>query len=182
MFNTIECVSYLPCDTVCRTVPTPIDTKPCHPQKNKNMEDTMNTNVNVSPTISMTDRNISGARSALSNRLCNLRHEKEDNLARTFFIYDDEAPKTKEELIARITEGKFEIAKRFQDDEVNDYDHISIWDKIEWRSVPADKVGYTAALKKLREAYKDADLIVDVCDPETKGLEAVTNFKSMSFV
>lgn len=90
-----------------------------------------------------------------SARLRHIKSEKHGELKRKFGLVDDESPRTPEEIVARITAGKFIILPEAT------YDSGSRFARFQWRdpSLKEDRAGYEAADKDLDAAYdlaKDA--------------------------
>lgn len=91
-----------------------------------------------------------------THRLSRIKSEKHSELKRKFGLEDDDAPRSAEEIVARITAGKFIILPK----ELDQYTS-SRFARFQWRdpSVKEDRVGYEAADKDLDAAYalaKDA--------------------------
>lgn len=72
-----------------------------------------------------------------------------------FGMMDDEAPQTMEELLARITAGKYVLPEKYKDSSA--YSALSY---IKWRdpAIVEDKAGYKAAKADLNAAYEKIQL------------------------
>lgn len=91
-----------------------------------------------------------------THRLSRIKSEKHSELKRKFGLVDDDEPRTAEEIVARITAGKFIVLP----EGANSYSG-SRFARFQWRdpSLKEDRAGYEAADKDLDAAYalaKDA--------------------------
>lgn len=116
------------------------------------------------------------ARTALRNDLAGQFNHHDDKL-RSHFRISVDTPDTVENAVERIKAGKYTLADK---NDRNSYGH---WvHDIKWRAPGEDKdqVGYDAAFKKLRVAYRHA--IQDVlCDPLEKAKSSVRRFETETF-
>lgn len=112
------------------------------------------------------------AKQYLIRRLDSLESDKQVKLMRAFGMVDDESPNTPKELLKRIQDGKFFIAKH-----VENVRAFSPIDYFIWRdpSVKKDHDGYVAALDVLKEKSQQARDIIVVKNQE-EGLKALQDF------
>jgi len=119
-------------------------------------------------------------RDHLVSRLHSVRGEKLTELRNAFGIGEMPAPRTPDEMVERIKEGKFKVKNM---DELSDGDYnefyYSPWRYITWAdpSVKEDRPGYEAAEKKLEKLYDDTRDEIVVLDVD-KGLAALRQFES----
>lgn len=131
-------------------------------------ENNMNTSIQVAVNDDQTKR-------YLKDRLYAVTHEKRTALSRKFGMIDDEAPRTANELIKRITDGKYVIRKDRGDSRTYS-DSLAY---INWRdpAVTKDEAGFDAAndkLEKAQTAVKDQIVVLDA----EKGLAALQTFEA----
>lgn len=117
---------------------------------------------------------ISPEKDRLLSRARDIYSQKDQQARKDFHMDDDTAPSTPEELIERITTGKYAL--------IPEKDRRSYWSAmncIKWRDpkFPADKDGYTAAEEKLDKLYDAAKDEIIVYDPE-KALASLRAFES----
>jgi len=112
----------------------------------------------------------------LSNRVETIWYQKHDALRKQFGFQDDAAPVTAQEIVDRITAGKF-VLKADSKDKRN-YDSVRY---IQWRdpTVKEDQAGFDAAMKLFEKAVQDTRDIVAIDTPinalaAVKALEAWT--------
>lgn len=109
--------------------------------------------VTAAPTESETQR------SYLVDRLRTAFRTKDAALERKFGLRDDEEPRTFDEMIQRIKDGKYRLADGYKSDQ-------KLWEGpqyyIRWRSVDKDQAGYDAAETILKTAYQAAMDIIKV--------------------
>lgn len=115
------------------------------------------------------------ARNYLRERARSIREETSAILQRQFGLLDDTAPKTANELVARIKDGKY-VIKADRGDKETYGDGMQY---IRWRD-PAkteDKAGYKTAFDALHKQYMAAKDAIIVMDPK-EGLTALQAFES----
>lgn len=163
----------------CEDVPT---------QKEETRENTMDTTARET-------------RDYLLRRLERLFCSKQEDLRKKFDLYHSPFPKSPDQLVQMIKDGKFKIAKRHTDAQIianaedngmefaddaakQEYlkDHFtyrSIYDYIEFDDgVKVDRKGYDEAEKVLRGEYAKARDAIVVLDAE-KGLAALQAFEAL---
>lgn len=115
-------------------------------------------------------------RKFLSNSLYEAFTGKKYALKKKFGLTYDEAPRSFEELLARIQAGKYVIDDK--DTKKKTYDPLAY---IVWRdpSVKEDQDGYDAAKAELRKAYDKAEEDIRILAPEA-GLASLRAFKDIS--
>lgn len=110
----------------------------------------------------------------LKGRAYRIRDDKQTELRKQFSMDADKAPETPEELIARFKEDRFTLVEK---------EKRNLWSgvygSIIWKDpkVPADPVGYEAALKELDKSYQkimDTIMIAEAAD----ALKAVQDFEA----
>jgi len=110
----------------------------------------------------------------LKGRAYRVRDNKQTELRTKFSMDADLAPQTPEEIVERITEGRFTLLEK----DKRPY-YASAFNNIIWRDpkVPADPVGYEAAVKELEKEYQkimDTIMIAEAAD----ALKAVQDFEA----
>lgn len=98
------------------------------------------------------------ARSYFKNRIAQISNEKGYALRKQFGLQDDEAPKTMEDLVKRIQDGKYSIPKEYEGKILYDPTRY-----IKWRdpAVKEDQAGYDAAEYTFeKEADKARDAVM----------------------
>lgn len=121
---------------------------------------------------------ISPEKTYLSRRLDNIEYNVERSLPKKFGLQDDDRPRTPNDLIARITSGKYVVAKGRENTKV--YDPM---DFIRWRD-PAtveDQVGHEAAVAKLHADAQAARDVIVVKDLDS-GLKALQDFETANLI
>lgn len=127
------------------------------------------------------DSDLSKARERFASRIETLYDIKSAALRVTFFIDSDEAPRSLDEALQRIADGK--VIKWDADKQKK---KASSWcgyawsDMLEWRSQPADQAGFDKAKDALRAAREDA-LDIILTQDEKAGFEALQSFKTWTF-
>lgn len=102
-------------------------------------------------------------------------------LRKLYRIDDDEAPKTMDDLLARLKDGKFVFDnEKYKDREF--YYASDIISRVRWRdpNAPADKAGFAAAEELLNKAFTALTDEIIVSDPKD-ALEALKAFEAKSF-
>jgi hypothetical protein len=110
----------------------------------------------------------------LLNRVRSIRADKESMLLTRYNIVDDPAPVSAEELVERITQGKYIITPK----DPRRYDY-SPFDRITWRD-PAkvkDEAGHLKALEVLQAMKTKVKDAIWIGTPED-GLKAVQEFEA----
>lgn len=99
-------------------------------------------------------------------------------LKRQFGLADDVAPKTVEEMLARIAAGKYVLPEKHKD--LSPYCSVSY---IRWRdpSVKEDKDGYLAARKALEDEFSTAEEAARLL-PIAEATKAMQDFKSWKYI
>lgn len=116
----------------------------------------------------------------LLGRLNSLMFNIENELAKTFGIYDS-PPRTAEDLVNRIKEGKYEILdRRNQDyDDYDDRDDLPYASKF-FRWTKKDQAGYDAALERANKAKIAAQDAIWIKGAAT-GLKILQEFEATDF-
>jgi len=154
---------FAPCTNTQEAVPCNPGCIPCKPQKK---ETTMYVD---------NDKHIESSKiNYLSQRVSGIWYIKHAELMRQFGLVDDEAPSSAQEIVDRITSGKY-VLKADTKDKKN-YDPIRY---IRWRdpAVKEDQDGLDAAMKLLDKARQDTIDTVAIDTPinalaAVKALEA----------
>lgn len=109
----------------------------------------------------------------LKGRAYRIRDDKQTELRKTFSMDADAAPATAEELVERITEGRYTLMEK----DKRPY-WMTAFNAIIWKDpkVPADPVGYEAALKTLDAEYVKVIDTIMVAEP-VDALAAVQAFE-----
>lgn len=121
-------------------------------------------------------------REYLLNQLSEAYVVKDHEAAKTFFLNDDKTPSDGEEMVARITAGKFildtDAIKAVKNGKYF-YNHSGALLGITWRdpAKPADKDGYKAFMEKLQKSYKVTQRTINIGSP-ADGLAALNTFES----
>jgi hypothetical protein len=99
-------------------------------------------------------------RDYLSERLHTVYMEKDEAARRTFGLQDDERPKTIEEAVQRIKDGKYTITPK------TPHVYYSTWDRLRWRDpeVKEDNKGYEAEEKELDKKYQEIKDTIMISD------------------
>lgn len=120
---------------------------------------------------------ISEQRSYLRERAYTIRGEKATEIEIAFGLQDDKDPRTTNEFIQRIKDGKYIIAGNKGDQRT--YYPLQ---NIRWRDPEKkeDQVGNDAALDKLSKAFEDLFDEINVKTP-AEGLAAIRAFQSATF-
>lgn len=130
--------------------------------------------------ITVPPTEVQDQRKYLEKRLDQLFYAKDEPLYRHFGLDDDAAPYSPVEFKKRIDEGKFQIrGVDFDQEHAARYDHWHWTDLIAWRdpAKKADRDGYDAARKDLREKKQNTLDIIKIDDPKA-GLEALKAFEA----
>lgn len=149
-------LSFAPCTTIAGSVP-------CQKKETKMYVDN--------------DKHIESSKiNYLTQRADNLWYTQHDKLRKQFGLIDDDAPQTAQEIVDRITSGKY-VLKVDTKDKKN-YDPVRY---ISWRdpTVKADQAGFDAAMKLFEKAKQDTMDIIAIDTPmnalaAVKALEAWT--------
>lgn len=117
------------------------------------------------------------ARQYIEGRLMVIYHNKSGALQKDFGLVDDERPTTAKELIARITEGKFQVSE-----DKMERDSYSPIDYFRWRdpSVKEDKAGYDTAINTMKAAKTEVEDTIMVGTP-SDALTALKAFEGKTF-
>jgi hypothetical protein len=174
--------------TVCTLPCEPAVSAPCNnPRKKKENNMGYNnseTRVNIQASSAPVRDPILEAKDHLSVRLNDMAYKKLPELRKAFGLVNDEDPKTPDELIQRIKDGKFVLPSTEDQEKNRERDfYSSAWSFIEWRdpSVKRDQSGYAAAKDKLNAAATQVRDIIMVKTPED-GLAALQAFEAQSFL
>lgn len=160
---------------------------PCPPtattKRAKKEEETMSTSyINISNDQKQSDEMTKTE--YLLGRIRNAYYAKSSELRTFFKLDDDDAPTSPKELVERIQAGAFELPKpRFEDSDDRDedfYDYCNPIRNIRWRSGPADRAGYEAADKKLKDALQAGKDTIMIGTP-AEGLATLQAFESATF-
>lgn len=102
------------------------------------------------------------------------KDEKLEALRKQFGLTDDTTPQSEQELVDRITSGKFILDENSKD--LYQYSLGNIIRGITWRdpAIKKDQAGFDAAKKTLLAAYEQAEFAI-MTDP-SKGADAVNTF------
>lgn len=100
----------------------------------------------------------------LKGRAYRIRDDKQTELRKQFSMDANAAPVTPEEAIERIVEGRYTLVEKDKRSW-----HMGVYGAIIWRDpkVPADPVGYEAAMKELDKAYQkvvDTIMVAEAVD------------------
>ena len=138
-------------------------------------EETMNYNIATPLTESEQQRNYMTVRlvTAESNQVQKIREK---------YRIDAPAPKTKADLLARLTGGKFTIEDDYFDKngDLKEYENIKYAFTWEDPTNPADTAGYKSAKALLKQAFMDAKDAI-VVKPVEDGLAALKAFETQTF-
>lgn len=102
-------------------------------------------------------------------------YSKDEALERHFGVRDDETPRTTEDALERIKEGKFQLRSK------EDRGFFDSWeDSIRWRhpDTKKDTEGYRAASEKLKKHFARVQQDVS-CDSLEKAKAAVRAFEDL---
>lgn len=90
-------------------------------------------------------------RNYLDNRIYLTTEAKDIELSRAYGLLDDGHPKSAEEMIQRITEGKYILRPNNEDED--GWGHYA-WERIRWRdpAMKEDRAGYKAAMATVSAA------------------------------
>jgi hypothetical protein len=115
----------------------------------------------------------------LRDRLSIVNYEKDRKLMKAYGLMDDDIPATLDEMIERLTSGKF-VVPEDKKKRVSYLTNIVSW--IEWRDpeVKRDKEGYKEASEKLSKAFNETLDTIVISDPKA-GLEALQAFENTEF-
>jgi len=95
----------------------------------------------------------------LLQRASNVKYKIQEDLRIKFGLNDDETPHTAQELVDRITSGKYILPTEKEAELLNDrcWPYPSAMAGIKWRdpAVKEDRAGYKAAEKQLETAFDD---------------------------
>lgn len=121
------------------------------------------------------------ARKRFSSRVEEIYHAKSLVLNKQFFIDGDETPRTLDEALQRIADGKVvKWDSEKQKKKGTSWSGYAWSEMLEWRSQPADQAGFDKAKDVLRAAREDT-LDIVLTQDEKAGLEALTSFKAWTF-
>lgn len=122
---------------------------------------------------------VNSARQALRNTLWNVNMEYTSAMEKKYGLRDEDLPKSAEDLIAKIKEGKFTAP----DTSAEDYDA----EDYRWRpyfglkfrdpSMKKDRPGYEKAVEAMRDEKTAIELKVSVLEP-AEALKFVESFKA----
>jgi len=112
----------------------------------------------------------------LRDRLCNVFNDGRRALAGKFYLLEDNAPQTAKQFVERIQEGKFQLPTT-DDNGITAYGTGPYGLIYRDPAQVADKDGYEAALKLLRDAKQEAIDVVNTLD-ETQSLQALKDFQA----
>lgn len=130
-------------------------------------------------TVANTDTNLS--RQYLKDRLEDVSREHKKQLRKDFFIDEPAAPKTATEALALIAAGKFLPIDPVKDAAKAESDWSYSWSRaIDWRTKPADTIGFVIAEDALTKARRDTRDAIMALEP-AKGLDALNAFKAQTF-
>lgn len=146
--NTIDSLDYCvpnEAPSLAKAIPKLDAMKAMKTKRNEDMHVSQDVDVTVHEKTSETQR-----RKYFLSRLLESFYTKSNAAQKTFGLIDDNAPRTVNELIARITAGKFVVPE-----ERKDYDSFEPLRYLRWRdpAVKADQPGFDALNTKL-EALK----------------------------
>lgn len=185
------------CDT---QVPTKGSWADCKAQPSKSLTLVKETQVNAPTSVCQIKAPYSKEQEAtehLLDRLYKSYEDKRIDLKKQFGLVDEDAPKTRKDLIERITQGKYQITPAGQAQDVlnekmngilpniaemlgTDY-LLASW-AIRWRdpSKAEDLEGFDAAIKRRDAAYDKATTIILVKSGD-EAIKAVEDFELQSF-
>lgn len=167
----------------CCNASIPQPHKSCVKEKESNMYNNKSVNVDLNIETNIAKSQDLIKTSYLENELYAVSYAKEKDARKVFYMDADQAPTTPKEYVERIKAGTFTFKDRFTNADgewLNGYGGCYTADyAIEWRTVPADKVGYKAALDKVKVAMKDAERTIKIGTP-AEGLAALKAFEAMT--
>lgn len=114
----------------------------------------------------------------LLNELSGVEDRQETKLRKQYGLMDDDEPRTFNELMARLKDGKYFIPDDKKDKDAWGYG----LNLVKWRdpAVKEDQKGFEAAQKIMRVSYTDAIRTIKISDPK-EGLAALKSFESATF-
>ena len=121
-------------------------------------------------------------RDYLSSRAYRIQTNKESELYRQFGIWENEPPKTRNELMQRIKDGKF-VIRRNEDEDYDDDDSCNFFStNVIWRDpeVKKDFEGLETAKKTLTSYYTSVIDTVTIKSLD-EGLKAVEAFEKWTY-
>ena len=134
-------------------------------------------NNDISVDIQAPDSDAKEARSYLHKRLERVHLKLTSKLLIQFGLKEDDAPRTPDELVERIKDGKYVILEKDKDRRT-----FSPVDYIEWRDpdIKHDEKGYAEACEVLDKEYTKVRDTIAIFSAE-KGLEAIQELEKWEY-
>lgn len=150
---------------------------PCSPKPPQTREEQNMQTLNIVTATSGADTLERQQKSYLENRLYSARREQRDKMRAAFGLADDTAPRTPQEMVDRITAGKYVFKNEDELADCSSDFYYTPWRYIKWRdpAVKEDCAGFAEADKLLDKAVTDTMDAIMVKSPE----EALTAIKEL---
>lgn len=174
--NSLACLESKPITAPRLNWENPIPTETNMYEKNTKID--LNVDVNAQSNNLDQDRIL-----YLINRLSDIASITKIEAARpTYHMDDDASPSTPADLVQRIKDGKYTFDKKLvNEDGTWKMDVYEDWYNasamLRWRTVPADKEGFNAFVKKVRAAERKVEDVIRVSAP-SDGLKALQEFEA----